>query len=104
MNFSMTHDEVEWIYIYIYLYYNIHINLGLVIMGDAWVRVVIVNMNINILVWDRVWGWLAGGLEDGVFFDRVSGVTDFKQRFQHEYQSLWWGFVWYLGERLGYRL
>jgi len=39
-------------------------------MGDAWVRVVIVNMNINILVWDRVWGWLAGGLEDGVFFDR----------------------------------
>ena len=67
MNFSMTHDEVEWIYIYIIIYISI---LGLVIMGDAWVRVVIVNMNINILVWDRVWGWLAGGLEDGVFFDR----------------------------------
>ena len=56
-------------------------------MGDAWVRVVIVNMNINILVWDRVWGWLAGGLEDGVFLIGVTGVTDFKQRFQHEYQS-----------------
>ena len=55
------------IYIYIIIYISI---LGLVIMGDAWVRVVIVNMNINILVWDRVWGWLAGGLEDGVFFDR----------------------------------